>query len=565
MLRGQNMPATTVANQAFRMNRPYRVVVNDAGGRGFRNYVAPMTREQYLSAVFDVQVKDRKIDALFWCGLQNPAGATWYDTKVGERGGAMFWPQIEQAWEWHLIKSRDELIRQGHDPLAMVCERGHERGVDVWLSFRVNDVHHSWDPNYRGSKMTRKFLERKELRVGPDHGRQAHVTFAESQWDYAKQEVRDFVLALLTEAFVDYDVDGVELDFMRAPFLFARSNTVEGTTAFNGFMRRLRAAADEAERKKGRPQGIAARVPSYEPACAEAGIDWRTWVDEGLVDVIIASTPGPTEQEADLAPWVEGCRGAGTRVLFCLEPNPAHPHVAYDRTMVHIHGGTPTGLSTENYRSMALGACQQGADGVYFFNTHFMFERFDTHTSLEFLDELHDPGLMAGRDPRYVVSRPPPRYAHDWFFECAPPRPLPKWVTREQPRHTFAITVGADLDQAATEKRLRAASLRLCLAQVTPPDVIEVLWNGQVLAGDFEPPLAPGTWQHWYAVHFWVADLAAQGRAPQAGRHEITVRLNHRNPEIAEGIIIHTAEFDVRFWHEPGMPHAVDELPGMLR
>ena len=92
-----------------------------------------------------------------------------------------------------------------------------------------------------------------------------------------------------------------------------------------------------------------------------------------------------------------------------------------------------------------------------------------------------------------------------------------------------------------------------------------VLWNGQVLAGDFEPPLAPGTWQHWYAVHFWVADLAAQGRAPKAGRHEITVRLNHRNPEIAEGIIIHTAEFDVRFWHEPGMPHAVDELPGMLR
>ena len=73
--------------------------------------------------------------------------------------------------------------------------------------------------------------------------------------------------------------------------------------------------------------------------------------------MIIASTQGPTEQEADLAPWVEGCRGSGTRVLFCLEPNPAHPHVAYDRTMVHIHGGTPTGLSTENYRSMALGAC----------------------------------------------------------------------------------------------------------------------------------------------------------------------------------------------------------------
>ena len=41
--------------------------------------------------------------------------------------------------------------------------------------------------------------------------------------------------------------------------------------------------------------------------------------------------------------------------------------------------------------------------------------------------------------------------------------------------------------------------------------------------------------------------------------------LRHRNPEIGEGIIVHTAEFDVRFWHRPGMPHAVNELPGVYR
>ncbi|MAE63063.1 MAG: hypothetical protein CMJ18_02220 [Phycisphaeraceae bacterium] len=547
------------------MRRPYRVIVNEDGGRGFLNYVAPLTREQYLAAVFDVQVKDKPIDALFWCGLSNPQGAAKYDTKVGERGGALYWPRIEQAWQWHLLKTRDELIAQGHDPLAIVCERGHELGKDVWLSFRANDVHHSWNPKYKGSKMTRKYLEREDLRVGPNHGRQAHVTYAPFQWDYAKQEVRDFVLALLSEALLDYDVDGIELDFMRQAFLFAKSDTEIGTRAMNDLMRDLRRVADEAERKKGRPQGIAVRVPSYEPACAEAGIDWRTWAGEGLVDVITASTHQPTEQEADLAPFVDGCRDTGTRVFFCLEPSPAVPHVTYDRTMTHIYGGTPTGLSTENYRSMALGAYQQGADGVYFFNTHFMFERFDTHTSLEFLGELHDRELMAGRDQRYIVSRQPPRYAHDWFFECAPPRPLPKWVTREEPEYTFVITVGADLERAAAEHRLRAARLRLCLAQVTPPDIIEVCWNGQPLKGAFEPPLVPGTWQHWYAIHFWISDLATQDRAPKPGRHEITLRLVHRNEEIEEGIIIHTAELDVRFWHRPGMPHAVNELPGMFR
>ncbi|MAE63062.1 MAG: hypothetical protein CMJ18_02215 [Phycisphaeraceae bacterium] len=559
------MSSTSVTGKTFRMKRPYRVIINEDGGRGFRNYVAPLTKEQYLSAIFDVQVKGRPVDALFWCGLQNPAGATWYCTKVGERGGLLSWPRIKQAWEWHHMKTREELIRQGHDPLAIVCDRGHELGTDIWLSFRANDVHHSWDPHYAGSKMTRKYRDRTDLRVGPDHGRQPHVTFAERQWDYAKQEVRDFVLALLSEALLDYDVDGVELDFMRHAFLFAKSDTEMGTLAMNDLMRALRGVADQAEKKKGRPQGIAARVPSFEPACAEAGIDWRTWAGEGLVDVITASTHQPTEQEADLAPFVDGCRDTGTLVSFCMEPSPATPHVTYDRSMIHVYGGAPTGLSTENYRSMALGAYQQEADAVYIFNTHFLFERFDTHTSLEFLDELHDRELMAGRDQRYIVSRQPPRYSHDWFFECAPPRPLPKWVTREEPEYTFIITVGADLERAADEQRLRAARLRLCLAQVTPPDIIEVCWNGQPLAGDFEPPLVPGTWQHWYAIHFWVADLVGQDRAPKAGRHEITLRLVHRNHEIEEGIIIHTAEFDVRFWHRPGVAHAMNEMPGMFR
>ena len=214
---------------------------------------------------------------------------------------------------------------------------------------------------------------------------------------------------------------------------------------------------------------------------------------------------------------------------------------------------------------MALGAYQQGADAVYFFNLHFPFERFDTHPNLEFLTEMHDWELMAQRDQTYIVNYEPPRYAHHWFFECAPPRPLPHWITREEPEHTFHITIGSDLEQAAADGRLRAAKLRICTENMTPPDVIEVLWNGEPLEGEFEPPLVPGTWQHWFGVHFWIADLAKLGRAPKPGKHEITVRLKHRNPEIGEGIVLETAEFDVRFWHKPGMPHAVNELPGMFR
>lgn len=72
--------------------------------------------------------------------------------------------------------------------------------------------------------------------------------------------------------------------------------------------------------------------------------------------------------------------------------------------------------------------------------------------------------MMAGRDQRYIVSRQSPRYSHDWFFEYTPPRPMPKWGTREEPEYMFVITVGADLERAAAEQRLRTDRLRLCPA-----------------------------------------------------------------------------------------------------
>ena len=32
------------------------------------------------------------------------------------------------------------------------------------------------------------------------------------------------------------------------------------------------------------------------------------------------------------------------------------------------------------------------------------------------------------------------------------------------------------------------------------------------VTGEFQPPVAPGTWQQYYGVNFWVADLARVGR-----------------------------------------------------
>ncbi|MAE59722.1 MAG: hypothetical protein CMJ49_00025 [Planctomycetaceae bacterium] len=531
------------------MGRSYRLILNDDGGRGHWNWVAPLSTEQYLNAVFGAQVQDKPVDALFWCGLQNPAGAANYGTKVGEvRGSRMI--RFPTTSDWTFGRTLRGMLDAGQDPLTLICDRGHELGRHVWLSMRFNDAHHCYgEVLENNNKTTQLYLDRPDLRIGPDHG--WPYDYPTRVWDYAKAEVREYVHELLAEAYLGYDVDGVELDLMRHPMLFARHNVEEGSKLLNDWMQQLRVLADEAADRKGRPQGIAVRVPSCDPACAEIGIDWRTWVAERWIDVLTASCFHAAEHDADLAPFVEGCRNTPVQAHWCVELTPGFPHVEHRQSL--YYGGRPLGPATEHLRAMALSAYEQDVDGLYFFNTHFAFERHSTHPDVAFLNELHDPDLLRSRDQIYLVNRDVPT-AHNMFFESAPPRPLPRTLTSNDPTCAFTITVGTDLSDAARARALRSAVLRICLKGLTPQDTIEVSWEGRPLTGDFEPPLAPGTWEQWNGLHFWVADLARTDCASARGRHKCTVRLVERNPLIDEGITVDFVELDIRFWHMPGMP-----------
>jgi len=534
---GKGGPGSTANKPAkpWRMRKAYRLIVNDDGGRGFWNWTAPLTTAQYLDAVFGPQIEGKPVDALFWCGLQNPSGTAQYGTKAGEVRGSRL--KKMSASEWHMLATLRGMLSRGDDPLAVICARGHELGKDVWLSFRVNDHHHVGNP--RNSKSSQLYESRTDLRL------------ADGRWDYTKSGVRDQVHKLLREAYFDYDVDGVELDFLRSPGYFPKDRIEEGKELLNSLMKQLRALADEAARKKGRSQGLAVRVPSHEPGCAETGLDWRTWVKEGWIDVLTASCFQSAEHEADLSAFVEGCRGSGTKVLWCVESTAGFPNVEFDRTL--YYGGRPNGPSIEHYRGMALSAYEQGVAGLYFFNLHFAFERYATYPDASFLHELHDPEGIRGRDHTYLVSRQT-HDSHTRFYKSASQRPLPRTLTAEQPACSFSITVGADLKQAAAERRLRSAPLRLLLSGLTPGDEIAVLWDGKELAGGFEPALAAGVWEQWSGRHSWVADLVQLGRAPGRGRHECTVRVRRRNPEVEGGIVVDGAELAARFWSKPGTP-----------
>ncbi|RKY64355.1 MAG: hypothetical protein DRP99_02300, partial [Candidatus Latescibacterota bacterium] len=142
----------------------------------------------------------------------------------------------------------------------------------------------------------------------------------------------------LGEVCRSYEVDGIELDFLRAPVYFPP--TIEGRTVggehiglMNDLLQQIRRTTEEEGLRRGRPILLAARCPSDVELSLSVGLDVETWLREGLINILIIGRfvqfTMPVKPLIDLAhrydvpayPMVANCgyknRGGG------LQPNGA--------------------------------------------------------------------------------------------------------------------------------------------------------------------------------------------------------------------------------------------------
>ena len=117
--------------------------------------------------------------------------------------------------------------------------------------------------------------------------------------DYAAQEVRDYFKALVTESLERYDIDGLELDFMREPSLFSAGKEAEGAPILTGWMREVRKLTTDAATRRGHPVHLGVRVPSRPEVASAMGLDALTWAKEGLIDLLVV-TPRWATVEFDM-------------------------------------------------------------------------------------------------------------------------------------------------------------------------------------------------------------------------------------------------------------------------
>jgi hypothetical protein len=283
---------------------------------------------------------------------------------------------------WQL--KRSSIAALGEDPLQAILEFWTRDGRIFFLSMRMNDKHHAyfnwahlWDEFRRThrhwflqppseAEWSHEFLpwlkdparpgpqemwarvqtQPLELRAGPSR----EVNGEKLLYDYSKAAVRSHYLAILREACRRYDLDGVELDWLRYPKFF-RDGEVSAAV-LTEFVREARTILDDAAKRRGHALRLVTRVPDGPVRAGELGLDVEAWLKAGWIDAVIAGN-GFTFTSNELDQWVALAHQHRVPVYGVIERMPRG----------FARYGTP-----ETLRAAAATLWARGADGLYTFN-----------------------------------------------------------------------------------------------------------------------------------------------------------------------------------------------------
>lgn len=342
----------------------------------------------------DVISSGGKVTHFFACAVGQRAD---YDSAVCDP----IWLAVDEAvargekpdeWPVNAKKMHD----LGVDPLAEWCAYGREKGVSVWISQRMNDVHHVDLPwNMRTNRF---WYDHPELRrsYGVDKSLLAG-DWTDEALNYAFPEVREFEFAIFKELVDRYDADGFELDFMRFWRHLTPGREREEAPILTAFIRRCRQYARAKSAERGHAILISTRVPSDYSAALALGFDPETWAREDLVDMIAVANFWASEDfDFGFDVWKRRISSVNPRValLPCAGDN--------------VSSGAPEICRTTlgALKGWADNAYSQGAEGLYVFNAAYMPD--------DVQQELYGPGLeplsVSDSERRHVVT----------YHDCVP-------------------------------------------------------------------------------------------------------------------------------------------------
>ena len=374
-------------------------------------------------------VFDTHVDTYVWC-LGNGSDPAWGGTRPFAAG----------------MKSN----QQATDLIVEAC---HARGLEVWGSLRMNDIHDA-----------------------------SRATHWKQRDDPMKARHPDWLLrppgsqGAAGELLGALPVDGVQLRAAGSPGISTCIHREVGEPARLRWLRAgFHAFCVVPPARHGAPESSHHDRPCApgpqslerdrkEPAADQLlwrctyltrpvsalnlGLDVENWVDDGLVDVLVVGT-GYRHYSLRLGEWLDLAEPYSVPVYPSVNTNTYLDWVPTLGNRIH----------TAALRAVASHYWQEGADGIYLFN-HFSqvgFRELGSGDSLEIdeiydqLSEVGDPAVLRGKDKLYGFGTPSEQAMHQ---QATLDAPLP--VPLDSTERVLPIKMGADATDTRADSRIRA-------------------------------------------------------------------------------------------------------------
>lgn len=269
---------------------------------------------------------------------------------------------------------------QGVDLFALLINELKKKGKEVLITYRLNDVHEAADPNSLDERLIADFKKNnKGYTIGENTEKNCETyDTLDYCFDYSKPEVRKYILATIKELIELYNIDGLQLDWMRFPrYLSGSPDEVwEKRGILTEFVSNVREILDS--KKKGLI--LSSRIPSNIEGCKYLGLDIIEWKEKEMVDFFVLS-PFLTTDFYMPVQEIREFLGNSTIPLYTSFD------IAHGYRQVHC---------PESLRAAIASLNDCGSDGIYLFNFPALHE-YNCSLPYYWLDGMYDPMTIVSK------------------------------------------------------------------------------------------------------------------------------------------------------------------------
>ena len=486
-------------------------------------YEPPLEKEEYESGVDELL--GTPIEALMFC--LGDGRTVLHDTKVGELWGhnVKKWPSLVFNRAHRNVK---HLIREGHDPLRIICERARAFGMLIYPTLLVQQGRGEPGKDVRCSDFR---FNNSHLEIGargdldPDFPGSTCL-------DFKYDEVRDNLFSLISEVLTSYPVDGFELQLNYGLHYFHPNEVASGRGIMTAWIERIYKAV----KQSGPERELAVRIPASIDGCLRIGLDVRQWLKQGIVDVIIGQSFSNSElidPMTDFRPLVEASRNSECRVHAALQS--------------HLDSDRLSEAPIEMIRAAACNYWAQGVDGLYlahwFGNWPYGAEFYEK------LRELPYPAVMASKDKFYFLPTMTGRYPKP-LLEPGLSMQLPAALEEQKPVD-LNFQVSDNLSELQKTGRVHEVILRIRVMNATERDNLSFSLNEQELPESILRKI-----NEMYRMHapryrtgsgYWFVYRLDPARWPQKGGNRLKAVLLNRDPDVTPQAVIRDVEIEIKY------------------